>query len=85
MKGKEKTMTNLRQLLQRLREQQSIRSIAKETETHRNIVRKMYDIALKKEWLNPSESMPSDAELMEAWHFDKVKKQEHPLDPHREK
>lgn len=85
MRGKEKTMTNLRQLLQRLREQQSIRSIAKETKTHRNIVRKMYDIALEKEWLNPAENMPSDAVLMGAWYFDKAKKQDHPLDPYREK
>lgn len=85
MKGIEVSMTNLRQLLQRLRLKQSIRGIHSEMGTHRTIIRKIYDIAVQKEWLNPDTAMPSDEEINDVWSGDKVKKEEHILDSHREK
>ncbi len=84
MKGCETNMINLRQILQRLREKQSIRSISSETKTHRTIIRKMVDLAVQKKWLDPHVSMPSDAELMRAWSGDKANR-EHVLDFYKEK
>ena len=85
MKGKKISMTNLRQVLQRLRENQSIRSIASEMRLHRRNVRKLKDLSIEKAWLNPDTPMPTDEELMNVWEKDDEVLQEHVLDPCKEK
>ena len=47
---KETAMTNLRQLLQRLRAKESKRMISTSMEMHRRVIRKMHKIAVQKEW-----------------------------------
>ena len=82
---KETAMTNLRQLLQRLRAKESKRMISTSMEMHRRVIRKMHKIAVEKEWLNPDAHMPSDDEIERAWSLGKAEKEEHVLNPYREK
>ena len=82
---KETSMNKLRQLLQRLRANESKREISTALGMHRRIVRKMHEIASEKEWLNPNIAMPSNEEIDKLWSKDEVKKENHILDPHKEK
>lgn len=85
MKGKKVDMINLRQVLQRLRAKQSIRSTASEMDLHRRIVRKMHSLAIEQDWLNSDDPMPTDEELMKAWAGSEEDDQEHILDAYKEK
>lgn len=78
-------MTNLRQVLQRLRIKEHIRSISSAMSVHRRIIRKMDHIALEKEWLNLDNAMPSDQEIEAAWVGVKQEKKAHILDQYQEK
>lgn len=82
MKGKEKSMSEIRNILHRLRQGQSKRSINQELGVHRPIIRKLYDLAFARQWLDPNLPMPSDEEINNAWK-PKQKQKCHPLDPHR--
>lgn len=75
-------MSELKEILHRLRLGQSKRLIQKETGTHRTIIREMERLAGENGWLD-SEKLPDEGEIFE--------KREglrdpagHPLDPHRE-
>lgn len=83
MKGKEKSMTEIRNIIQRLRSGQSKRQIHKDLKVHRSIIRELYNLAIFHQWLNPDVSMPSNEEIEMAW---KSKKSlsGHLLDPYKE-
>lgn len=83
MKGKEKNMTEIRSIIQRLKLGQSIRQIHYELCVHRTIIRELYDLAIIHCWLDPKSSMPSDEEISKIWNL-KKKIQTHPLDAHKE-
>ena len=52
---------------------------------HRRVIRKMSDIAILKEWLNPDTPLPTDQEIELAWNNEKQISKSHILDPYREK
>jgi len=78
-------MTNLRQLLQRLRAKESERSISRTLKHHREVISKMHRIAIEKEWLNPEHPMPTDQEIEGAWASEHQETKAHILDSYREK
>ena len=82
MKGKEKSMSDIRNILHRLRRGHSKRGINQELGVHRPIIRKLYDLAVVQQWLDPNLPMPSDEEINNAWN-PKPKQKSHPLDPHK--
>src|SRR5437867_2515062 len=83
MKGREKSMTEIRNIIQRLKSGQSKRQIHKDLNVHRSIIRELYDLATSLQWLNPDLPMPSNEEIAMAW--DKKKTvQVHPLDLYKE-
>jgi len=83
MRGKEKNMTEVRSIIQRLKLGQSIRQIHKELGIYRPIIRELHDLAIIHQWLEPESSMPSDEEISNVRNS-KAKIQFHPLDAHRE-
>lgn len=83
MKGKEKSMTEIRTIIYRLRSQQSNRKISRELGVHRTIVSKLRSLAINNQWLNPELPMPSDEEIAKMWN-PKIKMQSHPLDIYKE-
>jgi transposase len=84
MKGKEKSMTEIRNIIQRLRAGQSNRLIQKELHVHRSIIRKLRDLASTHQWLNPDLPLPNDEEIARAWNTKKEKISNHLLDPYKE-
>lgn len=83
MKGKEKTMTEIRNIIHRLRMGHSIRRIHKELGIYRPIIRELHGLAVVQQWLDPELPMPNDEEIRKVWNPQK-KSQSHPLDFHRE-
>ena len=83
MKGKEKTMTEIRSIIQRLRLHQSYRCIHRELKVHRSIIRNLYKLAMAHQWLDPSLPMPSDEEIAQAQKHP-AKDPAHFLDPYYE-
>jgi Mu transposase, C-terminal domain len=79
MKGKEKNMTEVRNIIHRLRMGHSKRQIERELKVHRSIIRELYRIAMSREWLNSELPMPSDEEIAQ-FRQDKINRQAHPLD-----
>jgi hypothetical protein len=80
-----KTMTQLIEILIRLKKGESIRNIKKETGTHRKVIRKVKEISWKKEWLKPGTNLPSEAEMNSAYNEpDKNPKKPHILDTYKE-
>lgn len=82
MKGREKSMTEIREIIHRLRMGQSKRCIHKELRVHRSTIRELYDLAIAQQWLDPAVPMPSDEKLGKFW-GKKTKTQSHPLDAHK--
>lgn len=82
MKGRKKNMTDIRNILHRLRQGQSKRSIHRELGVHRPIIRKLYDLAVIRGWLDSNYPMPSDEEIHNACDL-KPKQKNHPLDSYR--
>lgn len=83
MKGKEKNMTEIRQIIHRLRMGQSIRLIHKEFGIHRPLIRELHKLAILHQWLDPQLPMPTDEEIGSV-RKQKTKEKNHPLDVHRE-
>jgi transposase len=84
MKGKMKDITEIRQLLQRLQQNQKIRRINRDTGIHRTIIREVLKLAHQMGWLIPDAPMPSNEEISHVWKVEKSP-QEHLLDPYKEK
>lgn len=83
MKGKETNMTEIRNIIHRLRMGQSKRRIHKELGIYRPIIRELHKLALLHGWLNLELPMPSDEEIAKI-NTKKTKNSSHSLDPHKE-
>ena len=83
MKGKETNMTEIRNIIHRLRMGQSKRRIHKELGIYRPIIRELHKLALLHGWLNPELPMPSDEEIAKVYKK-KAKNSSHSLDAHKE-
>lgn len=83
MKGKEKIMVEVRNIIHHLRMGHSKRQIHKELKVHRSIIRELYQLAISSEWLNPNFPMPSDEEISRLWR-PTTNNHSHPLDTYRE-
>lgn len=83
MKGKRKSMTEVRNIIHRLRMGHSKRRIHKELNVHRSTIRELHSMALVQGWLNPELPMPSDEEIAKVC-FQKNEVQHHPLDAYKE-
>jgi hypothetical protein len=81
--ARRKTMTEYTDILRRLKNRQSIRSIQKETGIHRTLIRKINKKAIKHGWLEPSASLPREDELGEI--LSKKERASQPLDRFKEK
>ena len=83
MKGKVKTMNDIREILHRLRLQESHRCINRALGVHRTIIRKIQALAISNQWLDLNRPIPSDFEITKTWeqHQSKQKKNHQPLDP----
>ena len=75
------SMLELRDILLRLRKNQSIKSIRRELGRHKTVIRHMRDIAKKLNWLNPESPLPSEEEIHKAYCEEIIGiKKFHPLD-----
>jgi hypothetical protein len=83
MREREKNMTEIRNIIHRLRNGQSKRCIHRELHVHRSIIRELHNLAIAHQWLDPASLMPSDEEIASVLNK-KSKMQPHPLDLHRE-
>jgi transposase len=83
MTRRNKCMTEIRNIIHRLRCGKSKRSIHKELNVHRSIIRKLQDLAIAYQWLDPDLPMPSDEEVSKVWRI-KTNEPPHPLDPYKE-
>jgi hypothetical protein len=83
MKGKEKSMIEIRNIIHRLRMGEGKRSIERVLGVHRTIIRQLYDLGVIHQWLDPDLPMPSDDEIAKVWKKE-TKTRSHPLDPYRE-
>lgn len=83
MKGKEKGMTEIRNIIQRLKMGHSIRRIHKEMGVYRPIVSELHGLAIAQQWLDHESPMPSNEEIAKA-RDSKAVSQSHPLDIHKE-
>lgn len=62
-----KSMDELLEIVRRLRKQESIRAIRKETGLHRTVIRKVRDIAAEKGWMDVSHPLPAEEEMKAAY------------------
>lgn len=77
---KRKTMMEYIDIIKRLKKQQSIRSIQRETGIHRTIIRKVKKVSEKNGWLSPFNfSFPSEKELYNIFYNNNNQTQQHPL------
>jgi transposase len=83
VKGKKKSMTDIRTIIHRLRLGQSKRNIHKELGIHRSIIRQLHSLAIIHQWLDPTLPMPSDEEVEKVW-SKKTETKKHPLDPYKD-
>ena len=81
-RGRTKDMTDIKEVIHRLRVGHSIRRITKELRTRRTIIRALHALAVRKGWLNATVPFPSDEEITNE--FPKVKTAPQPLDVYRE-
>ena len=84
MKGREKNMTEIRNIIHRLRLNQSIRCIHRELGVHRSIIRALYHLAVQHQWLDPTLPMPSDEVIANARIPQTKTQRPHSLDVHYE-
>jgi transposase len=81
-----KTMTQLIEILIRLKKGESIRNICKETGTHREVIRKIKDIGDKQGWLSASCALPTEKDMDQAYNEpENCTKKSHILDRYSEK
>lgn len=83
MKGRSRSMSEARQIIHRLRMNQSNRLIHKELGVHRTIIRILRRIAVAQNWLDAALPMPSNEEISKQW-LPKSKTLTHPLDIFKE-
>ena len=84
MRGKKMDVVVIRQILQRLREKESLHSINRTMHTHRRTLREVQEVAKEHKWLDPSMPMPNDMELLKALDRENTF-HEHILDTYRTK
>ena len=82
VKGKYTSMLEIRDVIHRLKMGQSNRRIKRDVGIDRSIIRKIKQLSIKHNWLDPSAAMPTDKEISKFWNV-KLKTQDHPLDHHR--
>jgi hypothetical protein len=78
---------DLKDILIRLRNNQSIKSIKRELGRHKTVIRKIKKIAEENKWLDPENPLPEDYELKDAYeYYDNPERQTktHPLDRFRD-
>jgi hypothetical protein len=76
-----RNMTEYREVIRRLRNKQSIRSIQTDTGIHRTIIRKINKKAIKHGWLDPLAPLPTEEEIKES--FTRTERTTQPLDRFR--
>lgn len=59
-------MAEKREIVRRLRSNQSIREINRETGAHRATVRLIQEVAVNLDWLNPQSDLPNESQILEA-------------------
>lgn len=79
VQGKEKTMSEKRDIILRLRSGHSIRKIGRELGVHRTVIRSVHRLAAEKGWLNLETTPPSEHELDQASIQEKTTTPETPL------
>jgi len=82
MKGKSKNMVEIREVIYRLRNNQSDRLIGRETGVDRAIVGKLRKLACSQHWLDTFRAMPTDDEIAKVYTKKKHSTAEHSLDAH---
>ena len=77
---------DLQEIVRRLRMNQSIKAIKRETGKHRSVIRRVRELAEQEGWLDAAE-LPSERQLRELYHEQQQAERgaAHPLDTHREK
>lgn len=84
MKGKVNGMTEIRNIIHRLRMGQTKRQINRDLRVHRSTIRELQHLAIAHQWLDNALPMPSDEEIAKLWDQKSKKNQSHPLDLYRE-
>lgn len=79
--AREKTIMEMRDILSRPKLGHGIKQIFRDTGTHRNVIRKLKKIAVKKGWLALETSLPSEKELYEEYYGMRDNPSTHPLEP----
>ena len=76
----------LQDIVRRLRMEQSIKAIKRETGKHRRVIRKVLELAEQEGWLDAEQELPSEHQLQEVYHEqrDGEDSRDHPLDAHRD-
>ena len=77
---------DLQEIVRRLRMNQSIKAIKRETGKHRSVIRRVRELAEEEGWLDAAE-LPGERQLRERYHEQQQAERgaAHPLDAHREK
>ena len=75
---------DLQEIVRRLRMNQSIKAIKRETGKHRSVIRRVRELAEQEGWLDAAE-LPSERQLRELYHEQQQAERgaAHPLDAHR--
>ena len=76
----------LQDIVRRLRMNQSIKAIKRETGKHRRVIRRVLELAGQEGWLDAKRELPSEHRLQEVYHEqrDGTDGRGHPLDAHRD-
>ena len=76
----------LQDIVNRLRMNQSIKAIKRETGKHRSVIRRVLQLAGQEGWLDEQQELPSEHQLQEVYHEQRIGEEgrQHPLDAHRE-
>ena len=76
----------LQDIVRRLRMNQSIKAIKRETGKHRRVIRKVLELAKQEGWLDDKRELPSEHQLQEVYHEqrDGEDSRGHPLDERRD-
>ena len=77
---------DLQEIVRRLRMNQSIKAIKRETGKHRSVIRRVRELAEQEGWLDAAD-LPGERELRERYHEQQQAERgaAHPLDAHRER
>lgn len=77
-------MPELRDIIARLKQEQSIHSIHNETRTHRRDIRRLRDLAAARGWLAADRALPDEFTIRRAIEADAGASKSHPLDAFQE-